>query len=93
MGVNPGRLLTDKEHSMSQNDAKKGQEQQVNTSNGQHQAANLSLARECSDRGPREDRLRAIHDMLASDQYDPPALLVAEQMINRALASKDTQPK
>jgi hypothetical protein len=76
---------------MSQENPKKRQEPPVNTRDVQHEFAKDSIARECSGRVLQRDRLRAIQDMLESDQYDPPALLVAEQMINKVLAGKDSR--
>jgi hypothetical protein len=65
----------------------------VNPADEEHQNKSDNLARECSPCSPRGNRLRAIHDMLECDQYDPPALLIAEKMIDRALAIKEPPQK
>ena len=62
----------------------------MNPGDVEHQTMNDNLARKCS---PRGNRLRAIHDMLECDQYDPPALLIAEEMINSALWLKEPPQK
>lgn len=65
----------------------------MNPGDAEHQTKNDNLARECSPCSPRGNRLRAIHDMLECDQYDPPALLIAEEMINSALWLKEPPQK
>lgn len=65
----------------------------MNPSDEEQQAKNDELARECSPCCMRGNRLRAIHDMLECDQYDPPALLIAEKMISKALSVKEPQQK
>ena len=78
---------------MSQNDARKGQETPVSTRSQPHRALADALSRDCVESSLRREHVRAIHDMVASDQYDPPADLIAERMIDDAISAKGTRSK